>query len=59
MKNHVSDQERLFPDPDPALKGIPGPDPDPTLQAFPDPIPDPGQNITFVPHQIKFLLDIM
>ena len=37
----MSDPKRLFPVPDPTLKGIP--DPDPTLQVF----PDPGQNQTF------------
>ena len=45
LKSSVSDPKRLFPDPDPTLKGIP--DPDPTLQGFPDPFPDPGQNSTF------------
>ena len=40
----MSDLKRLFPDPDPTLKGIP--DPDPTLQVFLDPIPDPAQYLT-------------
>jgi len=42
----VSDPKRLFPDPDPTLKGIL--DPDPTSQVFPVLIPDPDQNLTFL-----------
>jgi len=41
-KTSVSDPKRLFPDPDPTLKGIP----DPTEQLFPDPIPDSDQHLT-------------
>ena len=41
------DPNRLFPDPDPTLKGIS--DPDPTFKVDSDPIPDPGQNPTFLP----------
>ena len=50
----MSDPQRLFPDPDPTLKGIP--DLDPTIQLFPDPISDPGQDLTFLPSQMKFFL---
>ena len=53
----MSDPKRLFPDPDPTLKGIL--DPYPTLQVFPDPIRDPGQNITFLPSQRKNCFEII
>jgi len=49
----VSDPKRLFPDPDPTLKGIPDPEPNPTIQVFPELILDPDQNLTFLPSQRK------